>query len=213
MPSPGRSRVILVTGFEPFGDHAVNPSEGLAKALEGRAIGGVPIVTAVLPVHHRETSLRITALLDEVDPTDVLHLGLADGRARLALERVALNVRDFPIPDNAGHRAAGEACVPGGPAAYLSTLPLRAILAALRLDGIPAYLSNTAGTYLCNQTLYATLHAIQRRGGRARAGFLHLPALPKMVAARDLDQPSMDFPLMLRGVEVALGVLAGAPDA
>ena len=103
----------------------------------------------------------------------------------------------------------GEPCVPGGPAAYFATLPLAAILAALTAEGIPAYLSNTAGTYLCNQTLYGTLHAVSGRPRPPRVGFLHFPLLPSMVAASGLEQPSMDFPLMLRAVEVALGVVAG----
>lgn len=115
---------------------------------------------------------------------------------------------DYTEPDNAGYRAQGEPCVPGGPAAYLATLPLQAILAALTADGIPAYLSNTAGTYLCNQTLYGTLHAVSRRARAPKAGFIHFPLLPSMVAASGQEQPSMDAALMLRAVEVALGVIA-----
>jgi len=127
-----------------------------------------------------------------------------------ALERVAVNVMDFDTPDNAGYRARGEPCVPGGPVAYFATLPLAAILAALLAEGIPAYVSNTAGTYLCNQTLYGTLHLLVQRGHPARAGFIHLPLLPAMVAASGLEQPSMDAGLMVRAVEIALGVVTRA---
>jgi pyroglutamyl-peptidase len=201
--------VILVTGFEPFGSFTVNPTEGLAKAVDGRRLGTSQVRGAVLPVHHAEAAPRVGALLAETDPVAVVHLGLAAGRARVALERVALNVMDYEQPDNAGFTARGEPCVPAGPAAYFATLPLRAILAALTADGIPAYVSNMAGTYLCNQTLYGTLHAVSARPRAPRVGFFHFPLLPSMVAASGFEQPSMDFPLMLRAVEVALGAIAG----
>ena len=197
-----------MTGFEPFGAHSVNPTEGLAKAVDGRRVGDVSVQGVVLPVHHTDTAARLGALLAESNPEAVLHLGLAAGRARIALERVAVNVMDYEVPDNAGYRASGEPCVPGGPTAYFSTLPLRAMLKALLDEGIPAYTSNTAGTYLCNQTLYWTLHAVRDMPRPPRVGFVHFPLLPAMVAAAGLEQPSMDFPLMLRAVETLLGVIA-----
>jgi len=201
-------RVILVTGFEPFGAHTVNPSEGLAKAVDGRRVGDFGILGAVLPVHHTDAAQRLAVTLADTRPAAVVHLGLAGGRARVALERVAVNVMDYEQPDNAGFRASGEPCVPGGPAAYFSTLPLAAMLKALVADGIPAYASNTAGTYLCNQTLYWTLHAVRQQSRPPRVGFVHFPLLPSMVAASGLEQPSMDFPLMLRAVETLLHVIA-----
>jgi pyroglutamyl-peptidase len=201
-------RTILVTGFEPFGTHAANPTEGLAKAVDGRRIGDCTVVGAVLPVHHAEAATRVAALLAETNPEAVVHLGLAAGRARVALERVAVNVMDYEVADNAGFRASGEPCVPGGPTAYFSTLPLPALVQALLDEGIPAYTSNTAGTYLCNQALYGTLHAVRNMARPPRVGFIHFPLLPAMVAAAGLEQASMDFPLMLRAVETVLGVIA-----
>jgi pyroglutamyl-peptidase len=201
-------RVILVTGFEPFGPYRVNPSEDLAKAVDGRALGDARVRGAVLPVDHAAAAPCVARLLDETRPAAIVHLGLAAGRARLALERVALNVMDDELPDATGFQARGEPCVPGGPAAYLATLPLAAILGALTAEGIPAYLSNTAGTYLCNQTLYTTLHRLAARPSPAPAGFLHLPLLPSQVAEAAADLPSMDFGVMLRAVEVTLAVLA-----
>lgn len=199
--------VILVTGFGPFGPHASNPSEGLAKAVDGRQVAACLVRGAVLPVHHRAAGLEVARLIDELDPAAVLHLGLAAGRPRVALERIAVNVMDYDVPDAAGFRAAGAPCVVDGPAAYLATLPLDALLAALTAEGIPAYVSSTAGTYLCNQTMYTTLHRLARSGRAIPAGFVHVPLTPAMVAAAGLDQPSMDAPVMLRAVEVALGVL------
>ena len=199
--------MIIVTGFEAFGGHPSNPSEEIAKAVDGRVIGGQTVHATILPVHHMDAARAAARLLAEHDPVAVLHVGLAAGRARLALERVALNVMDYECPDNAGYQARGEACVAGGPAAYLSTLPLSSILEALRREGIPAYLSNTAGTYLCNQTLYSTLHAIASQGHQARAGFMHVPLSPAMVADSGLDQASMDPGIGVRAVETALRVI------
>jgi pyroglutamyl-peptidase len=206
-------RPILVTGFEPFGSHTINPSEALAKAVDGRRFGPCVVRSAVLPVHHAHAGPRVEALVAELAPTSIVHLGLAHGRARLALERVAVNVMDYPIPDNAGRRVVDEPCVPDGPAAYFSTLPLTALLAALLAEGIPAYISHTAGTYLCNQTLYGTLHALACRSAEGeprvpRAGFIHVPSLPAMVAASGLDEPTADLPLLLRALETVLDVLA-----
>ena len=200
--------VILLTGFEPFGGHPANPSEEVAKALDGRAVGGAVVRSAILPVDHAAAGPRTARLVDELDPRAIVHLGLAGGRARIALERVALNVMDFDTPDNTGYCARNEPCVAAGPPAYFATLPLAAMLEALLADGVPAYISNTAGTYLCNQTLYGTLHRLAERTQPARAGFIHLPLLPAMVAASGLEQPSMDAALMVRAVEIVLGVVA-----
>ena len=205
--------MILLTGFEPLGTFTSNPSGEVAKALDGRAFGTEIVRGVVLPVHHRDAALAVARLVDETPPRAIVHVGLAGARARIALERVAVNVMDFEIADNAGYRATGEPCVAGGPAAYFSTLPLAAILEALVAEGVPAYLSNTAGTYLCNQTMYTTRHLLERRGLAIPAGFIHLPQSAAMVAASGLDQPSMDLPLMIRAVETALRVTAGAVTA
>ena len=204
------ARVIMVTGFEPFGGDVMNPSQELVKAVDGRRVESFVVRGFVLPVHHEQASVAMKRVFEDHDPTAVLHLGLAGGRARIALERVAVNVMDYPIPDNAGYCAAGEPCVPGGPPAYFATLPIREMRQALVAEGIPAYISDTAGTYLCNQTLYGTLHGIEQRRHRARAGFMHLPLVPAMVAASGLDHPSMDLAVMLRAVEISLGVIARA---
>jgi pyroglutamyl-peptidase len=202
--------VILLTGFEPFGTYPINPSGEVAKALDGRAFGAESVRAVVLPVHHRDAAAAVARLVDDTTPRAIVHLGLAGGRARIALERVAVNVMDFEIADNVGYRATGEPCVVGGPVAYFSTLPLRAMLDALVADGVPAYLSNTAGTYLCNQTMYTTRHLLERRGLAIAAGFIHLPQSAAMVGASGLDEPSMDLPLMIHAIETALRVTAAA---
>jgi pyroglutamyl-peptidase len=200
--------IILVTGFEPFTPHKINPTEELARACDGARVRGALVHSAVLPVHHAEAATRVAQLLDTLHPDAVLHLGLAGGRARIALERIGVNVMDYVVPDNAGCQKRDEPCVPSGPAAYLATVPVRVIVDRLIEAEIPAYVSDTAGTYLCNQTLYTTLHAVAAMPAPPRVGFLHVPLLPSMVAASGLDEPSMDLAVMRRAVEIALEVIA-----
>jgi pyroglutamyl-peptidase len=206
-------RHILVTGFEPFGGDAVNPSQELAKALDGRRFGVLTVRSAILPVQHEAARDAVTPLLTEPGLEAVVQLGLANGRARIAVECVGVNVLDYRLPDAHGDVLQGVPCVPGGPTAYWSTLPVREIVETLTGAGIPAYLSYTAGTYLCNFTLYSTLHALARRGSAVRAGFIHVPFLLAMVAAHGLEEPSMDLALMLRAVETALDVIVGSGRA
>jgi pyroglutamyl-peptidase len=197
-------RHLLLTGFEPFDGDAVNPSGEVAKQLDGRLVGACVVRSVILPVQHEAARAVVAPLLGAPGLVAVVHLGLAGGRARVSLERVAVNVMDYSRPDAHGQVLRDVPCVPDGPAAYFSTLPLRAMLAALTAEGIPAAISNTAGTYLCNDISYTTLHALARRGLPVPAGFVHLPFLPSMVAAHGLEEPSMDLALMARAVEVAL---------
>jgi pyroglutamyl-peptidase len=197
---------VLVTGFEPFGGDTANPSQEVAKALDGRAVGDSVIRALVLPVQHEEARAALEPALAAPGLRAAVLLGLAGGRMRVALERAALNVMDYPLPDNRGDVVRDAACVPGGPAAYWSTLPLPQIQEALAAEGIPAYVSNTAGTFLCNYTLYAALHALAAGGRRIPAGFVHFPYLPSMVASHAAEEPSMDLPLLIRAAEIAARV-------
>ena len=204
------ARHILVTGFLPFAGDTANPSEELAKAAEGRVVADHAVRSLVLPVQHEAVSEIMRPALDAEGLAAVIHLGLAAGRARLSLERVAVNVMDYGIPDARGEVRRDEPCVVDGPVAYASTLPLRAVLDELVADGIPAHLSYTAGTYLCNYTLYTTLHALARRRRAIPAAFIHLPLLPAMVASRGLEEPSMDLAVMVRALETVLRVITSS---
>jgi pyroglutamyl-peptidase len=200
----GPPRHVLLTGFEPFDGDTVNPSGEVAKQLDGRVIGDCAVRSVVLPVQHEAARAAVAPRLRAPGLAAVMHLGLAGGRARISLERVAVNVMDYSRPDAHGQVLRDVACVAGGPPGYFSTLPLRSMLAALTEEGIPAAISNTAGTYLCNDISYTTLHAL---GGRALAiptGFIHLPFLPSMVASHDREEPSMDVAMMTRAVEIVL---------
>lgn len=178
----------LLTGFEPFDGGAVNESWEAVRTLGGRWAGDDELVTARLPVTFGGATAALRRLIDAHSPDVVVCAGLAVGAEALRLERVAVNVADARIPDNAGAQPADEPVVVNGPVGYLSTLPLKAALAALRDAGIPAVVSNSAGTYVCNATFYVLAHVLADRPG-ARAGFVHVPradAVPVDVTARAL---------------------------
>jgi pyroglutamyl-peptidase len=198
---------LLLTGFEPFGGSSVNPSQEIVRALAGRHFPGVEIATALLPVDSERGPAEALLAVQTCRPDAVLSLGQANGRAVLSIERVALNLADYAMPDNAGTRAADQPVVTGGPAAYFVTLPVRALLAAVRAANIPAELSLSAGTFLCNQVLYAVLHHIAASGVPTRAGFIHVPSLPEQVANRPENSsriPSMSLETMIAGVSAAI---------
>lgn len=196
---------ILVTAFDAFNKESINPSLMMLEALPDELFGH-EIVKQVLPTVFGESAALALQRIAEVDPDAILCLGQAGGRAAITLERVAINVNDASIADNAGNQPVDEPIVAGGPAAYFSTLPNKAIVAALRQADIPAQISNTAGTYVCNQVLYAVLHYISENDLPARATFMHVPYLPSQV----LDKPgvaSMSLDDMNRALEIAIRVI------
>jgi len=191
---------ILLTGFEPFGGEAINPSWEVAQRLDGPLAPGVRVVSRCLPCAFRPSIAALDEALRETRPAIVLALGLARGRAELSLERVAVNLIDARIADNSGAQPIDEPVVADGPAAYFSTLPLKPMLAGLRAAGHPAGLSYTAGSYVCNTVFYALQHALAGQG--LRSGFMHVPCLPEQ-AARE-PAPSMALGEMIDGVRLAL---------
>lgn len=180
-PRPGPPRVLL-TGFVPFGGGTANASWQAVSTLHGRRIAGHRVVARELPVEFATSLPRLRRAIRELRPALVLCVGEAGGRARISLERVAINIVDARIADNAGAQPVDVPVAPGGPAAYFSTLPLKAMLAALREARIPAEVSQTAGTFVCNQVFYGLMHALRRRP-RVRAGFIHVPCLPRPAEA------------------------------
>ena len=200
---------ILLTGFDPFGGETINPSWEAARALHGRRIGGHRVVARQIPTEFAASLRLLRAALRETAPAIMLGVGQAGGRAQLSLERVAINLQDARIPDNAGAQPIDESVIAGAPAAYFSTLPLKAMLAALHDAGVPATISHTAGTYVCNHLAYAMLHWTARKRG-VRAGFIHIPWLPVQAASRH-GAASMALEEMVRGLEIALRVAAVTP--
>lgn len=194
---------VLVTGFEPFGGEDVNPSWEAALRLDGLRVDGAVVVARQLPVRWRSLPDTLFGLLETVRPRVVVMVGQSIGRAGLALERVAINVREGV--DNDGVDGAGEPVVPDGPDGLFATLPLRPALGALRAAGLPAYISNTAGTYLCNAALYLALWRLRQDTAAVPAGFVHVPALPAQAARRPgPPPPSMPVEEIARGVRIVL---------
>ena len=193
---------ILITGFEPFGGEPVNPSWQVAQALDGAAIAGARVVAVQLPCVFGQALSALDMALQRVRPDLVLCLGQAGGRCDFSLERVAINVDDARIDDNAGARPIDEPVVPGGPAGLFATLPIKAMVAALRAQGLPASVSQSAGTFVCNHVFYGLMHRLQAQPGM-RGGFMHLPLLPEQ-AARAPGQPSLPLVVLVEGVRVAL---------
>jgi pyroglutamyl-peptidase len=203
------SAPLLVTGFEPFMELGSNPSAQLAERLDGATIGGHPVVARTLPVELAGLRERLAAVLEEVEPAAVIATGLHPGAHEVRLERIAVNLADFDIDDNTGARATDEPLEDDGPVARESRLPVRAIQAALLEQGIPARLSYTAGTYLCNATMYLLLGLTD-----VPAGFIHVPYTSAQVAeliqagpdAADKrpELPSLPLDTLVQSVAVAL---------
>lgn len=190
---------VLVTGFDPFGGSAVNPSWDAVQALQGRDLLGHRIVGAELPTVFGRSVQRLEQLMEEHRPRLVICTGQAGGRAAISLERVAINIDDARIPDNSGAKPVDVAVVPDGPAAYFTSLPIKAMLQALLDAGIRAEVSQTAGTFVCNHTFYGLMHLLARpRWQGVRGGLIHVPWLPEQ------GQPSMTLDHLVRGLEVAI---------
>ena len=167
--------MILLTGFEPFADHAVNPTAQIARALHGKTINGLPVVAAVLPVSRAEAWPMLAGLIEQHRPTVVLATGVSN-RPHVSLERIARNVDDYPIPDNTGERVAAQPIVADAAGELHTSLDTAALRDALWHDGYAAEVSDDAGTYLCNHVYYRLLHhAATSPSADYRAAFVHLP--------------------------------------
>lgn len=200
----------LVTGFEPFGDDSINPALEALRCLPER-LGHIEIATWNLPTAFGRSLDALDDALSATRPDLVLCVGLAGGRAALSLERIAINLDDARIADNAGQQPIDRAIVAGGPAAYFATLPIKAAVAALREAGLPAVLSNTAGTFVCNHVFYGLMHRAATTRPGIRGGFMHVPYLPIQAARCSnsaSDAPSMALADIARGIEIVLAVAA-----
>lgn len=195
---------ILITGFEPFDGEAVNPSAQLVLQLQGEVIApGARVEAVVLPCVFDAALKVLEAHLDRLRPRLVLCCGQAGGRAALSLERVAINLDDARIPDNAGAQPIDRPVQPAGPAAYFTTLPVKAMTQALRGAGLPAEVSYSAGTFVCNHVFYGLMHLAQQRPWLRQAGFLHVPYLPQQ-AAHHPQAASMALDTLRAGLRLAL---------
>lgn len=192
---------VLLTGFDPFGGDPINPSWLAARALHRRRIAGHAVVAAQLPTQFGASLARLRALLAEHRPALVICLGLAASRGALSLERVAININDARIADNAGARPIDTPVVADAPVAYFSRLPIKAMHAAIQASGIGVEVSQTAGTFVCNHVFYGLMHTLRSQRG-VRGGFVHVPMLPEQARAHGRDD-GMLLATMVDGVRLA----------
>ena len=196
------ARCVLVTGFTPFGGERTNPSWEIVKGLP-ETISGYRLEKLRVPTEFGKAIAVTTKAMDKLKPTIVLCFGQAGGRTCMSVERIAINVNDARIADNAGRQPTDEVIHAEGPAAYFCTVPIKTMVAAMTKSGVPADVSNTAGTFVCNHLIYGVLHHIATTKSSARAGFIHVPYLESQV----LDKPgiaSMSLATMIAGAKATI---------
>ncbi|MFI9271359.1 pyroglutamyl-peptidase I [Kitasatospora sp. NPDC052896] len=193
---------VLITGFEPFDGAEVNPSWEAVSLVAADRPAGLEITAVRLSCVFGTAREELRAAIEAVGPDLALGVGQAGGRPDITLERVAINVDDARVPDNAGHRPVDQPIVVGGPAAYFSTLPIKACVAALRTAGVPASVSQTAGTYVCNHVFYGLMHHIATELPTLRGGFVHVPFAPEQVV--DRAAPSLPVALTAAAIRTIL---------
>lgn len=186
---------VLLTGFDPFGGETVNPSWEAVRRLDGQIVRGHQIAALQLPTCFGQSLRTLRAALTRRAPVLVIGVGQAGGRSRISLERIAINIDDARIADNAGRQPIDRAIVRGAPAAYFTSLPIKAQLHALQNAGLPAEISQTAGTFVCNHVFYGLMHAL-RDTPRVRGGFVHIPFLPEQAVAHP-GAPSLSLDIIV----------------
>lgn len=194
-------KTVLLTGFEPFNGAAINPAWEAVRALKGWVAGDFIVEILQLPCVFGQANRVLCGAVDEIKPDVVICVGQAGGRADLTVERIAINVDDAPIVDNDGQQPVDAPIAAEGPAAYFASLPVKAIVGAMRARGLRASVSQTAGTFVCNHVFYGLLHHL--RGRDVSGGFIHVPYLPEQAAAID-GAPSMALGEIVEGLKVAV---------
>lgn len=201
---------VLLTGFEPFAGASLNPSEQIVKTLAATGVDGVDLHTAVLPVVFTESSELLKHLIKQHQPDIVICLGQAEGRREISFERVAINLDDARLADNAGRTITDQPVVEGGHPAHFTTLPVKEMVAAVRAKGIAAGLSTTAGTFVCNHIFYSLQHALL--GTHKHSGFIHVPLVPEQSPEFE-GQPTMPLEQQVEAIKTAIEVAAGISQA
>jgi pyroglutamyl-peptidase len=203
---------FLLTGFEPFDKEPINPSWEVVNTLPASDIPGAHIFVEQLPTVFGRSFEVLRAAIERVNPDVVICVGQAGGRSAISFERIGVNMDDARIPDNEGNQPEEQPIVPGGPAAYWSNLPIRKLVERLKEEGIPAAESLSAGTYVCNHTLYQLMHLLASEPYRDRkilGGFIHIPYLPSQ-AARHANAPSLSADIVKTGLEIVIRELVNS---
>lgn len=193
---------VLITGFEPFGGDKINPSLEAVNMLEEN-IAGAEIVKASLPVVFGKSIQVLEELIKKENPEIVICVGQAGGRFEISIERVAINIDDARISDNEGNQPVDESIFKDGEAAYFTKLPIKAMMEEIRGGNIPAAVSNTAGTYVCNHIMYGLLYLIDKKYPKIKGGFIHVPFIPEQVIGKP-NTPYMNLEDISRGLFLAI---------
>ncbi|KMY48751.1 pyroglutamyl-peptidase I [Peribacillus loiseleuriae] len=201
---------VLITGFEPFGNDTVNPALEAVKQLEGVIIDDVEIVTQVVPTVFHDSIKAAIKAIETYEPNVVICVGQAGGRTQITPERIAINVDDARIPDNQKNQPIDEPISEDGPAAYWSTLPIKRMVHHMRKDGVPASVSNTAGTYVCNHLFYGLMHYLTNHASQIRGGFIHIPYIPEQTIEN--GSPSLSLDVIVRGLKTVAVIAATEKD-
>lgn len=202
---------ILVTGFDPFAGEKINPSIEAVKLLPAQ-LAGAQIIKLEVPTEFNRCAEVVKKAIIDQQPDAVLCVGQAGGRAEITPERVAINLNDGAIPDNAGYQPQEEPIQPTGPAAFFTQLPIKAEAAAIRQTGLPARISNSAGTYVCNHLFYQVEYLREQEFPNIQAGFIHIPYLPEQVVNKP-GQPSMSLANCVKGLTAAILAIASSKES
>ncbi|PRT22325.1 pyroglutamyl-peptidase I [Bacillus wiedmannii] len=198
-------KTVLLTGFDPFGGESINPAWEVAKSLHEKTVGEYKIISKQVPTVFQKSISVLKEYIEELNPEMIICIGQAGGRPDITIERVAINVDDARIADNEGNQPVDVPVVEEGPAAYWSTLPMKAIVKRVQEEGIPASVSQTAGTFVCNHLFYGLMHELEKRNKKIKGGFIHIPFLPEQ-ASNYPGQPSMSLSTISKGIELAVEV-------
>ena len=201
---------LLLTAFEPFGGEPINPALEAVRRVPD-TVGGVQVVRLEVPTVFRVSIDTVASAIAREQPDAVLCVGQAGGRFGITPERVAINLDDAAIPDNAGGQPVDAPIFADGAPAYFSTLPIKAMVQAIRAAGLPASVSNTAGTFVCNHLMYGVLYTLEKHYPGVRGGFVHVPLAPGQAACRTAPTPSMSLDDMARGLAAAIRAIEANP--
>ncbi|MFE0507487.1 pyroglutamyl-peptidase I [Peribacillus butanolivorans] len=191
---------VLLTGFEPFGGERVNPSWEAVKQLHGEVIDDVTIVAEQIPTVFGKSVAVMEQLIQQHNPDIVICVGQAGGRLHITPERVAINMDDARIPDNQGNQPIDEPIADKGPVAYWSTIPIKRIVENMKESNIPASVSHTAGTFVCNHIFYGLMDYITRTSSSIRGGFIHIPFIPEQTINK--EAPSLSLETIVKGIKI-----------
>lgn len=198
---------ILLTAFEPFGGETMNPALEAVKRIADH-VGDTEVIRLTVPTVFYKSITVVSAAIETEKPDAVLCIGQAEGRCELTPERVAINLDDARIPDNEGNQPIDRPIFDDGAPAYFSTLPIKAMVRSIRNAGIPASVSNTAGTFVCNHLMYGLLYTLEKQHHGVRGGFMHVPLAPGQAANRSTPVPTMSVQDIVSGIEAAIQAIA-----